>query len=615
MGSRHHASNAILIEGTLKSEPIGLSPMSILDFDDSTREGEVYKYLVSTMIEEDKTFRDPIHFDILVNHLESRVIDTYSFQRLRRTKQLGTTHLVYHGAEHSRFQHSLGVLYVTSLLIEKIKKNRFSEIRVFSRDLTDKERASQEDQALILVARLAGLLHDLTVPPFSHTLEKEGDLLEAQWSNEDAIRELLGPQSEIYRRIVTYAKLLIAQKFADIDSAKCDEYSSRFATSILTYVLMVIKFPNDKTAKFCRKLYGSDPRQGLIDESFLGVASFIVLNTICADLLDYLNRDFYFCGIRKTYDERFLSYACVMKHDHSPVFAYRLINKKGELKSSVLSSMLNTLELRYDLAELVHTHKTKNGFSAMIIEAFNFYWQSLSEGERPAKSNQILRLGDDELLTYLYNNGGDVTKRLVDRYNSRTVYGEAVLFQGWPQPRDNREAIVKHLRHPSERYELEKRIVNWSNDDRLGVGDCLIYVMPDPETMYKPFQAYAVYYRDPSTGRVRIEQLDRIASLLQKYDISSEEKATAEPISNSITSLRTKYGNIWKTSIFIAKDVMELKDMIMGLVDQMFQKCGIKPEITERGNVPSETLAKIEQISLPQARAFPTIAELPETLP
>jgi HD superfamily phosphohydrolase len=587
--------------------------MSILDFHDSTKEEEVFKYLVSTMFEEDKTFRDPIHFDILVNHLESRVIDTCTFQRLRRTRQLGTAHLVYHGAEHSRFQHSLGVLHVTSLLIEKVKRNRFSEIHVFS-DLTDQERASRQDQALILVARLAGLLHDLTVPPFSHTLEKEGGFLEAQWSNEDTIRELLGPQSEIYEKIMTYAKLLTAEKFADIDSAKHEEYSRHFTTTILTYVIMVIKSPDEKTAKFCGKLYGSGPRQGLIDEPFLRVANLIVLNTICADLLDYLDRDFYFCGIRKTYDERFLSYACVMSHDHRPVFAYRLINKKGELKTSVLSSMLDTLELRYDLAELVHTHKTKNCFSAMIIEAFNFYWQSLTEPERKATSTQILRLGDDDLLTHLCNKGGDVTKKLVQLYNSRTVYGEAVLFRGWPQGEGNREAIV-HLRHPGERYELEKRIASWSDDQRLKVGDCLVYVMPDPETMYKPFEAYAVYYRDPSTGRVKIDQLNRIASLLQQYNTSSEEKAAAELISNRIGSLRTNYANIWKTSIFIAEDVMELKDMIMGLVDQIFQQCGIKLDIAERGNVSSRILAKIEQISVPRRRAYPTIAELPESLP
>ena len=57
----------------------------------------------------EKVFRDPVHGYISVNHLIIlKLINTKEFQRLRRIKQLGVTAEVFHGAEHSRFEHSLG---------------------------------------------------------------------------------------------------------------------------------------------------------------------------------------------------------------------------------------------------------------------------------------------------------------------------------------------------------------------------------------------------------------------------------------------------------------------------------------------------------------------------
>ena len=53
-------------------------------------------------------FRDPIHGFIPVRPWERKIIDSRPFQRLRHIKQLSLTHLVYHGAEHTRFGHSIG---------------------------------------------------------------------------------------------------------------------------------------------------------------------------------------------------------------------------------------------------------------------------------------------------------------------------------------------------------------------------------------------------------------------------------------------------------------------------------------------------------------------------
>lgn len=110
----------------------------------------------------EKVFRDPIHHDIKVEHpIILELINAKEFQRLRRIKQLGTTSLTFHTAEHSRFGHSLGVYEITRRICNYFKRNYdVKEYGEYGWD--DSER---------LVTLCAALLHDLGHGPFSHTFE------------------------------------------------------------------------------------------------------------------------------------------------------------------------------------------------------------------------------------------------------------------------------------------------------------------------------------------------------------------------------------------------------------------------------------------------------------
>ena len=94
--------------------------------------------------------QDPIHGYIKLEELERDILDTSSFQRLRRIKQLGFTNLVYPSATHSRFEHSLGTTYLAG---------KFSEY------LELEEMSCKNLKA-------AAMLHDIGHGPFSHTSEK-----------------------------------------------------------------------------------------------------------------------------------------------------------------------------------------------------------------------------------------------------------------------------------------------------------------------------------------------------------------------------------------------------------------------------------------------------------
>jgi len=97
---------------------------------------------------------DPIHNFVRVYDSELKIIDTPIFQRLRRIRQLSGAHLIYPGAQHTRFEHSLGVMHIASMA---------------GQALAEKGVVSFDD---IQNLRLAGLLHDIGHGPFSHLFEE-----------------------------------------------------------------------------------------------------------------------------------------------------------------------------------------------------------------------------------------------------------------------------------------------------------------------------------------------------------------------------------------------------------------------------------------------------------
>ncbi|MDV5977527.1 UNVERIFIED_CONTAM: HD domain-containing protein [Streptococcus canis] len=104
----------------------------------------------------EKVFRDPVHNYIHINHhLIYDLVNSKEFQRLRRIKQVPTTAFTFHGAEHSRFSHCLGV-YEISRRVTDIFEEKYA-------DIWDKEES--------LVTMTAALLHDIGHGAYSHTFE------------------------------------------------------------------------------------------------------------------------------------------------------------------------------------------------------------------------------------------------------------------------------------------------------------------------------------------------------------------------------------------------------------------------------------------------------------
>ncbi|KON33832.1 MAG: hypothetical protein AC479_03035 [miscellaneous Crenarchaeota group-6 archaeon AD8-1] len=97
--------------------------------------------------------KDPIHGFVYISELEKKIIDSFPLQRLRRLRQLAGSEYVYPGANHTRFEHSIGTMYLAGKVAENPN---------ISRRIVDQEFDS---------IRISALLHDIGHGPFSHIFE------------------------------------------------------------------------------------------------------------------------------------------------------------------------------------------------------------------------------------------------------------------------------------------------------------------------------------------------------------------------------------------------------------------------------------------------------------
>ena len=118
----------------------------------------------------ERTYHDPLHGAIRLDRsdpaeaLAIDLIDSAPFQRLRRVRQLGPAFLTFHGAESSRFTHSLGVLHLARLALQQLERHHLE---------------LAEHRAVLYAA---ALLHDVGHAPLSHSGEEMYGLHHEAWS-------------------------------------------------------------------------------------------------------------------------------------------------------------------------------------------------------------------------------------------------------------------------------------------------------------------------------------------------------------------------------------------------------------------------------------------------
>jgi len=181
--------------------------------------------------------RDPVHGFVSLNQKEAEVLGTRILQRLRGIRQLALASLVYPGAVHTRFDHSLGVCHIAHLMAEAL-------------------RLSEDERRLV---GLAALLHDVGHGPFSHVSE--------------AALELFAGAGRLHDRGTGLRQVheLIATEIIRADPELCR---------------LMGPTECDKVAKLLLGGYGEP------------VCRAVVSGPLDADKQDYLLRDSHFCGVK-----------------------------------------------------------------------------------------------------------------------------------------------------------------------------------------------------------------------------------------------------------------------------------------------------------------------------
>lgn len=379
------------------------------------------------------------------------LLDTFELQRLRGIKQLGTASLVYPGAVHTRFEHSLGTCWMAARLLDVVE--------------THGPPVAPEQRRAVLAA---ALVHDVGHIPFGHTFEDERRLF-PRHDTPSRLRGLLR-RGELGRELKRQG---LTEPVLDLLTGRADP------------------------PWLCE----------------------IVSGTVCADLLDYLARDAWACGLVQRYDPRIFRYFRV---DHEHLFL--AAEKNGIVREDVVSEVVNLLRLRYFLTERVFFHHTKTASGAMISRAVE---QATRQG---LTLDDLLPLTDERLMALLEQRYGSdpVVARLTGALRSRRLHKRAYVLTRAVGEDVRRSLVERYHLDAARRQEAEEHLVRRL---RLKEGEVVVYC-----------PALGMQLKEAD---VRLKVDDGLPRTLSSMQVPEVEV------------LREKHRSLWRFYVFVARERWE----------------------------------------------------------
>lgn len=376
-----------------------------------------------------KIIYDPVHGTVKTEGVLMDLLRTPELNRLNRIKQLGLSYLVFPGAHHTRFEHSLGTSHVAGMLGEEI-------------DL---------DKSELELVRSAALLHDLGHGPFSHTLEK-------------VIHERIGKEHmEITKEIITGSY--------DLASELGGEPDLSVPTTLENHGLD----PKEVADLVCTQKMAIHPEQEKLTiqdgQSYFPTRSYlyqIIHSALDSDQLDFLLRDSKYTGVAfGVIDLDRIVQTAIRYHGEL------MIHKRG---ISALEGMLVARSLMYSS---VYFHKTARIAESMLVRAA----KNLDDD----KLRSIWNRTDGEVFHLMSGEEGpvgDITNRLLLRRLFKSAYRiESEELVGESGRARSLKDLIRRLSNDREREKVEKGICRKANVQR----DYVILDVPDPSlTLSEP---------------------------------------------------------------------------------------------------------------------------------
>ena len=390
--------------------------------------------------------RDPVYGFIAFNDWERQIINHPVFQRLRRIRQLALTEMIYPGATHTRFEHSLGVMHFATMMYDSIVKNNLS---LLEERLSYNEAGLEKDRQLI---RLAALLHDVGHSPFSHASE---DIMP-----------------------------LNSQKTKTL---KHEDYSGAIIQNVLKDVIenhRINKSNYQIEAEEVSALIEGNP-EILGDRLFWKV---LISSQLDADRGDYLLRDSYHTGVKYgVYDHSRLINTLALAVDPESNEVVLGVSRDGwhVAESAVIA--------RYQMFTQVYFHKTRRAFDYHLRGALK---SVLERGKLPAAADTSSLVSFIELDDYAMwdrfrrSRENPHCTAIMNRDHVREVYSTSEV----PSPKDEAELQEKKklLEEADIDFYEDKSEKLWYklNDSKNGDKEIMI-IMPGRDKSASPLSNFS----------------------------------------------------------------------------------------------------------------------------
>ena len=367
-----------------------------------------------------KYVHDPIHGSIVIDGMFMDIMGRHEIQRLHSIKQLGLGNMVFPGANHTRFEHSLGVYDLAGRMCEALELDA-------------------DDTKTI---KAAGFLHDICHPPFSHTLEELMERITGK-DHMDLARELIcgdmpmcmDRDRDLFGGVEPIAAIL-----------EDNGVSAKEVCDLIAYPVSEIEgiSPSQSTL---------DIDTGSVKQSFFGSKDYahqIIHGPVDADQMDYLMRDAHYTGV-----------------DHGAIDKDRLLtqmilfNGKMALDKGGIVAAEGLMVSRALMYSSVYYHKTVRIVEMMLTKAVE---AALEKGE---DFSEIYLMNDVDLLSRL-NAAGGVTSRLSRDVMFRRLYKKSYILYSNNLTEDDKVELTKYVGY-EKRKALENDIANKAGLDKSQV--------------------------------------------------------------------------------------------------------------------------------------------------
>ena len=389
--------------------------------------------------------RDPVHGLIRLTEQEKRIIDTRAFQRLRRIRQLAMADLVYPGALHTRFEHSLGVLHVTQLILRSIENS---------------ERVSDNND--VRVIRLAALLHDVGHGPFSHVSE---ELLDRHYNRSQGV---VPPKERIHEKLT-------------LDVIRWSDIAGCLDSGQMEKVIEII---------------GSS---GLDD-----YRRHIISSSIDADKMDYLLRDSYYTGVKYgTFDlDKVIEELGIYRPRDSGGETFLVINEHGRF------ALEQMFVAKYHMTQQVYSHRVRTITDAMIVRALELAIEGGNEEIALLYSYDgteefvrgFLKYDDRTVFEAVMDGSEDRSKSVIRCLAERRLFKE-ISLRTIDEKNEQNSFRLRRLKGLTQDNQAVKRLESLLAQE-LGCSDWEVIVFP--KAFKNPL--YSIPVDDPDSVQVRTER-------------------------------------------------------------------------------------------------------------